>query len=679
MTKDYWIGVDIGGTFTDIVLLNKQSGELTVYKHPSSPKNPDQGAVEGIKKLLKQENISAHQIKKVVHGTTVATNAIIENKGSKTALLITKGFKDILEIRRQDRPHLYNFRVTRPQPLVPRELIFEIDERMQYNGEVLTELTTEELNNIRQWVLVNNIEAVAVCFLHSYRNGKHERMVKAFFKENLPKTFVSLSHEVLSEFKEYERASTTVANAYVTPVMKQYVNNLNKGLAEMGFDKEVLIMQSNGGVMTSTQAGNHAVQTLISGPAGGVLAGLALSSSDNFITADMGGTSFDVSLVAGSKPRFTMDGEIAGYDLRLPRIDVNTIGAGGGSIAWIDNGGALRVGPRSSGALPGPASYGRGGVEPTVTDAHVVLGRLNPEYLLEGGMRIDRTAAEKAITENIAHPLNLSLQEAAQGIIDIVNAMMVKGIRKVSVERGDDPAEFDLISFGGAGPLHAIELADELGMNKVIIPYNPGVNSAIGLLRADYRFIKFRSLLTILNEDNLLMINDSFSELQIKIEKELAGEGFSLGDINYEFSLYLRYAGQGSELELTLSDGIIKGSVLNNVFDQFAAKHLQEYGYVRENEKIELVNVRVTGISEAGVKKLGTANQQIGKENIQVTRQTFFKRKEYTTPIFKRKEISIDQVLEGPCIIEQFDSTTVVPPGFNVSVDEQFNLIVRRK
>ena len=678
MAENYWMGIDIGGTFTDIVLTDRQSGKMIVYKHPSSPDNPEKGAVQGIRKLLLQENISECQIKKIIHGTTVATNAVIEKKGAKTAMLITKGFRDILEIRRQNRPHLYNFGISKSKPLVPRNLVFEINERILSTGEVLIGISTEELETARKWLIEKEIESVAVCFLHSYRNGAHEQTVKEYFEANLPGIFISLSHKILSEFREYERASTTAANAFVTPVMKRYVERMSNDLADLGIKEDILIMQSNGGVMTSGQAGNHAVQTLISGPAAGILAGMSLAGSRNFITADMGGTSFDVSLVTDGKPRLTMEGEVAGYDLRLPRIDVNTIGAGGGSIAWIDKGGALRVGPRSAGSSPGPAGYAGGGNKPTVTDAHIVLGRLNPEYLLEGEMRIDRKAAEKTITENIAQPLGLSLQEAAQGIIDIVNAEMVKGIKKVSVERGIDPSEYDLISFGGAGPLHAAELGNELNMNKVIIPYYPGVNSAIGLLQADYRFIKSRSILVTFDEVNLPLINDSFSELLSDISNDFSDEGFRGEDISSDFTLYLRYLGQGSELEITITEEKIDREILNELTVEFAALHHREYGYSRENEKIELVSIRVTAAAGAGLKSLVISNSNKEKEISQLNRKVFFDGEQYTAPVYRRKHLTPRDSLKGPCIIEQFDSTTVIPVGSNVSIDDQLSMIISR-
>lgn len=678
MSKHYWIGIDIGGTFTDIVLINKESGEITVYKHPSSTQSPDEGAVEGIRKILLEENISEYQIEKVVHGTTVATNSIIENKGAKTAMLITRGFRDILEIRRQNRPHLYNFRMSKPEPLIPRELIFEVNERMQSNGEILTEISTKELESARRWIMEKEIESIAVCFLHSYRNGLHERLVKEYLEKNLPKLSISLSHEVLSEFKEYERASTTAANASVTPVVKRYLDRMNKNLAKLGIEKDVLVMQSNGGVISSEQAGNHAVQTLISGPAAGVLAGMSLSGTRNFITADMGGTSFDVSLVTNGKPRFTMDGEVAGYDLRLPRVDVNTIGAGGGSIAWTDKGGALRVGPKSSGSFPGPAGYSRGGKQPTVTDAHIVLGRLNPDYLLGGAMKIDKEAAERVIRENIAQPLGLSLREAAQGIVDVVNAEMVKGIRKVSVERGIDPSEYDLISFGGAGPLHAVELARELNIGKVIIPYYPGVNSAIGLLQADYQFMKIRSLLVIFDETSLSRINSSFSELLSDIRRDLSNEGFSGEALSFDFTLYLRYSGQGSELGLIIEEKEINQRTLEELFTRFTNEHRREYGYIRENEKIELVSIRLTVVVEACVENFRVNNSYSKDYAVQCRREVFLDGKKYTIPVYLRNQIDPRQSLEGPCIIEQFDSTTVIPADSNVSIDDQLNLIISK-
>jgi N-methylhydantoinase A len=429
--------------------------------------------------------------------------------------------------------------------------------------------------------------------------------------------------------------------------------------------------------MSSAQASSRAGETLISGPAAGVLAGVAFSPSDTFITADMGGTSFDVALVEGGRPRITLEGEVAGFNVRLPRIDVNTIGAGGGSIAWIDAGGALRVGPRSSGAVPGPACYRRGGDQPTVTDAHAVLGRINPGYMLGGEMKIDVSASRTVVDRDIAQPLGLSVEEAAQGILDVVNATMVKGIRKVSVERGHDPGEFDLISFGGAGPLHAIELAAELGMKRVVIPYHPGVNSALGLLAADYRYTKLRSLLVPFAAERTAEINQALEELRAQAQQELGSEGFSGDRIQFEHHLYLRYAGQGSELEIPLESGTLSADTVHERLELFGQKHVQEFGYKRETEPVELVNLRVTAITEGGIRSLAGHALQNQHASAESSREVIISGVRYECRIYEREHLPAGSRMQGPAVIEQLDSTTVVPPGYTVEVDSQLNLLAR--
>lgn len=677
MNQEYWIGVDIGGTFSDIVLLERVSGELTVHKSPSTPEAPEQGAVRGIRELLERVGVTGDQVRRVVHGTTVATNAVLERNGARTALLVTDGFRDLLEIRRQDRPDLYNFRVQKPEPLVPRERVFAVDERMQYDGTPLRAVSLDRLSETAQGLSEAGMEAVAVCLLHSYRNGEHERQVREELVAQDSSLTVVLSHEVAPEIKEYERASTTAVTAYVSPVIERYLTKLNHGLAEIGINTRATIMQSSGGIMSSEQASSRAGETLISGPAAGVLAGVAFSPSDTFITADMGGTSFDVALVEGGAPRITLEGEVATFNVRLPRIDVNTIGAGGGSIAWIDAGGALRVGPRSAGAVPGPACYRRGGKRPTVTDAHAVLGRINPNYMLGGDMQLDVSVAWTAVEQEIAMPLGLSVEEAAQGVLDVVNATMVKGIRKVSVERGHDPREFDLISFGGAGPLHAIELAAELGMRRVVIPYHPGVNSALGLLAADYRYTKVRSLLVPFSPEQAAHINEALGQLRSQAEIELGTEGFSEKQITYEHHLYLRYSGQGSELEIPLKGGHLGRSEVDELLEEFARKHVQEFGYKRDGEPVELVNARVTATTESGIRSLAGEAVLNREAHAETTRGVFLSGVKKNCAIYERERLPEGARLAGPAIIEQLDSTTVVPPGYTVEIDSQLNLIAR--
>ena len=487
----YRLGIDSGGTFTDVVLFDDSKKTLHITKTPSTPANPAIGVINGIKKILSQVGVRPEEIASLVHGTTVATNALIEYKGIRTALILTEGFKDILSIGRQDRPKLYDYFEKRPEPFIPRHLRFEVSERTLYNGEILRPLNEEQVREIAGSLKKMGIKGIAVCLLHSYANPTHEKRIKELFEEKYPEAVVSTSHEILPEFREYERMSTTVINTYVMPIVDRYLQDLQRMMREGGLTADLNVMQSNGGVMTSRSAGEKSVHTILSGPAGGVMGSLAIGNQigmKNLITVDMGGTSFDICLIHDGKIHFTKESEMGGHPIKVPMIDIHTIGAGGGSIAWIDPGVLLRVGPQSAGAKPGPVCYRLGGQEPTVTDANLVLGRIDPDYYLGGEMSLDVEAAKQAISDKIAQPLKLSLEEAAEGIIKVINASMVRGIRKVSVEKGYDAREFSMICFGGGGPLHSLELAEELRIPTVVVPISPGVNSALGLLIADFRY-----------------------------------------------------------------------------------------------------------------------------------------------------------------------------------------------
>ncbi|MBE0467173.1 MAG: hydantoinase/oxoprolinase family protein, partial [Candidatus Desulforudis sp.] len=469
MTRTYKLAVDTGGTFTDFCLLG-DDGELWVEKEPSTPDDPSRAVFAGIEKLLKKTGIQPREISLFLHGTTVATNAVLEQRGARVALVTTSGFKDVIFIGRQNRPHLYNFWSTKPPPLLPRHLVFEINERVLADGSIRRRPRNDEVGFVVQRVREAGVEAVAVCLLHAYVNPEHEMLLKNALERELPQLSVTASSEILPEFREYERTSTTVINALVRPLMDRYIKRLERDLQSTGVNGEPFIMQSNGGVITAAQARNQSARTVLSGPAGGVLAGVSLArltGCKNLITADMGGTSMDICLIHDGEPRFTTEGSIGGYPLRLPILDIHTIGAGGGSVAWVDAGGALRVGPRSAGAVPGPACYGLGGANPTVTDANLLLGRLHPADFA-GYRQLEPELAVRSIEERTAKPLGLTLEEAAEGIIRVVNAGMVRATRVVSVQKGHDPRDFTLVAFGGAGPLHAVELARELSIPRIL-------------------------------------------------------------------------------------------------------------------------------------------------------------------------------------------------------------------
>ena len=596
----YRLGVDVGGTFTDMVLFNDETNSITLTKTPSTPANQSHGVVNGILKIARQTGIDPVGINFLIHGTTVATNALLERRGVKCALITTQGFRDILHIGRQDRPKLYDFFSRRPDPIVPRHLRYEVGERILHTGEVARELDRQQVVDVVKTIQAQGARAIGVCLLHSYANPAHERLIGDIIREVYPRQRFR-SYDILQEYKEYERMSTTLINAYVMPIVKRYLDDLQSNISAMGIRSELLIMQSNGGSMTATSAGLHSVQTILSGPAAGVLGGVLLAKQagiENAITVDMGGTSFDICLAHKGQIRHTRESEIGLLPIKVPMIDIHTLGAGGGSIAWIDTGGALRVGPQSAGADPGPACYRRGGDEPTVTDANVVLGRLNPAYFLGGEIELDVAAAKEVIERKIARPLGLSVDRAAEGIIRIINATMVKGMRYVSVERGYDPREFSLVAFGGGGPVHSAELAEELLIPRVIVPVAPGVTSALGLLMADFRHDRSCTFLSSVLQAKRSDLNQAYLALEESSREQMVREGVRLEQIVLIRIADIRYVGQGYELEVPVPGGELGPAELQVLNERFHASHTQVYGYANRQDATEFVNLRVVAIGQ---------------------------------------------------------------------------------
>ncbi len=681
----YRIAVDTGGTFTDIALIEEERGSIEVAKVSSRPDNPSLAVMAGIMKIINQKDISPDSVSYLLHGTTVATNALLELKGAKTALITTKGFRDVLEIGRQTRPALYDFFQRKPTPVVPRENRFEIPERILYNGKVKESLQVSHLKYIIQELKEKQVESVAICFIHSYRNPHHEQTVKDLLKKEMPQLFISCSSDVLPEFREYERMSTVCINAYVMPAIKRYLEDLERSLKCKKIKSPLYIMQSNGGIITSGVAREQSARTVLSGPAGGVIAGLFLAKNlgkRNLITMDMGGTSLDISLIYQGTPRYTTESNIGGYPLKLPVIEIHTIGAGGGSISRLDQGGALKVGPESAGASPGPVCYGKGGLEPTVTDANLVLGRINPEYLLEGEMEGCLNKAQNSINEKLAVPLNTTLEQAAEGIVKVVNANMVRGIRVVSVEKGYDPREFSLVAFGGAGPLHAAELARELGIVEIIVPPNPGINSALGMLAADVR--RDYVLTRIMKEERLdeSKLEELFESMKIEALDELKKEGFKQDTISFIRSVDIRYPRQAYEINVTLADGKLQKKDLKEMVNKFHYLHQQTYGYSRDGEKTQMVNLRLAAIGE--MQPLMIREEERTKEAdpsraLLSYRNIYFSGKHIKTPVYKRHKLEAGNKIDGPAVIQQLDSTTVLFPGQIASVDSYNNLIIREK
>jgi N-methylhydantoinase A len=675
------LGIDSGGTFTDVVLFDDKKKALHITKTPSTPANPAIGVINGIKKIVSQVGIQPEEIASLVHGTTVATNALLEYKGIRTALILTEGFKDILSIGRQDRPKLYDYFERRPEPFIPRHLRFEVSERILYDGEILRPLDEKQVRSIAEKLKKMEIRGIAVCLLHSYANFIHEEKVKEIFKLCYPEAVVSTSHEILPEFREYERMSTTVINTYVMPIIDRYLQDLQTMMREEGLTADLNVMQSNGGVMTSRNAGEKSVHTILSGPAGGVMGSLAIGNQigmKNLITVDMGGTSFDICLIHDGKIHFTKESEIGGHPIKIPMIDIHTIGAGGGSIAWIDPGGSLHVGPQSAGARPGPVSYQLGGKEPTVTDANLVLGRLDPEYYLGGEMFLDVEAAKQAITEKIAQPLHLSLEEAAEGIIKVINASMVRGIRKVSVEKGFDAREFSMICFGGGGPLHSFELAEELRIPTVVVPISPGVNSALGLLIADFRYDYSQTFLKRTQDIRLDSLNQGFKALETKATQQMIEEKIDREDRVILRSVEMRYAGQGYELEVPAPNGTLTQKDLKRINGAFHQIHRQLYGYASPQETTEFVYLRIAAlgkIPKPRFKKEKEGDRKQGRA-LKGKRRVFVQGKFVSIPIYERALLRPGDRIQGPAVIEQMDSTTFLSYRQRAQVDPYLNLIV---
>jgi N-methylhydantoinase A len=678
------LGVDVGGTFTDLVVFDERTGALELTKVPSTPKSPDQGVLNGIRRIATQFGIDPGTIDFFIHGTTVATNALIERRGVKTALITTAGFRDVLHIGRQTRPKLYDFFERRPYPLVPRHLRFEVPERVLYTGEIQRPLDEAAVRAIARSIRRQEVGVVAVCLLHAYANPANERRIRDLLGAEVPGVKVSLSSDVLPEFKEYERMSTTVINGYVMPIVERYLRRIVESLRDVGVDTGLNIMQSNGGVMTAETAGRKSVHTVLSGPAAGVLGGLALSKTagfENIITIDMGGTSFDVSLAHRGVPSFTTESDIGGHPIKIPMIDIKTLGAGGGSIARIDAGGALQVGPESAGADPGPVCYGRGGEEPTVTDANVVLGYLNPRYFAGGNIGLDADSAREAIRRKIAESAGLSVEDAAEGIVRVVNATMIRGIRLVSVEKGFDPRDFTLVCFGGAGPVHGVALARELGIPTMLVPVGPGVTCALGLLTADFRHDYSRTFLALIDRLDPGALNAAFREMENKATAQMLSEGLSREAIVFHRTADMRYQGQGYELPVPLDGKDYQRADLEAMAGALGRLHREGYGYDMPPATAEIVTLRLTAIGgrrkpEFRREAAGTKESEPAKKG---ERRVYMDGRFRDIPVYDRSLLASGMRVAAPAIVEQFDSTTVLFEGYDLTVDNFRNLIIQRK
>lgn len=675
------IGTDVGGTFTDVVAVN-DAGQLFYAKTPSTPRDQSLGVLAGLNEMLEVVGAPPEAVKRLAHGTTVATNSLLERTGARTALLVTEGFRDVLHIGRQTRPDLYDLKASRPAPLVPRRFRREVSERVRHTGRVEKPVAEEQLRTIVAELLDSNVESIAICFLHAYANPENEKTAAQVVRAAAPDAPVSASHEILSEFREFERMNTTVLNAYVHPIMAGYIRRLIDRVREADVHAPVLVMQSSGGMMRADKAAERSVHTLLSGPAGGVLgaAYLAeLAGYSNCITADVGGTSFDVSTVMGGKPTIHTEGVIEGYPVKFPHIDIHTIGAGGGSIAWIDKGGALRVGPRSAGADPGPVSYNQDGTEPTVTDAHVVLGRLGGRGLLGGALELDVDAAREALRTKIAEPIGISVEEAAEGILSVTNAAMVRAIRVMTVERGQDPRQFILMPYGGAGPLHAVDLARQLNVKQVLVPVAPGNFSALGLLVAPVRYDAVQTYQAHGDQIDLEYLAEVYDRLQSEVAERLSDEGFSAEHSQFIRQADLRYYGQAYELTVDVPNGRVGEQTWQQIEERYHQAHEQAYGFSKMTDPVELVNLRVSGVAEferVGLRGSDSVDLPQADATPSDQQPVFFNDAWVDTPIYDRENLQPGHKLEGPAIVRERGSTTALRAGDQAVVDPFGSLLI---
>jgi len=673
------VGVDSGGTFTDVCLFDDQSGRVAVWKVSSTPDDPSHGIAACVAEALERVRATPSDVVYFGHGTTVATNALIQNRGARTGLITTDGFRDLLEIGRQKRPDLYDLMADKPVPLVSRDLRLEVPERLRHDGSVEIALDEAAFRSAVRHLRAADVQAVAVCFLYGFLNTAHEEAASRILREELPEAFASVSHEVAPEFREFERLSTTVVNACLGPVMRGYIVKLGERLRGMGMRAKPHLTQSNGGVIGFDQAERLPVRTVLSGPSTGIVGAREvgrLAGFPDLITFDMGGTSTDVALLRGGECRLSGEATVHGYPIKAPMLDIHTVGAGGGSTAFVD-GGLLKVGPRSAGAQPGPVCYGLGNEEPTVTDANLLLGLLNPRYLLGGRMAVHQDLARQAI-ERLASSLGLDPMTAAEGILSVVTANMARAIRVISVQRGYDPRDYTLMAFGGAGPLHAARLAKELEIGRVLVPRNPGILCAMGLLltdpRADFALTRLRALAP----DALPGMIEGFDTLTGRAETWFDSESIPTAARGLIRTVDMRYAGQNYELSVPLPDGQIGPASLASLAEGFAATHRRLYGFAAEDEPVQLVTFRVeaTGrVPKASFTPRPLSGADPGAA-LAESRKVWLRDRFVSCPVFDRDRMEAGNLIAGPAIVEQMDATTFVPDGMTAKVDVWHNLIL---
>ena len=652
---------------------------MTFTKVPSTPLNEAKGVIDGIEEL----GCPAMELERIVHGTTVGTNSILQSKGAKVGLMTTKGFKDLIEIGRTQRliPNsMFKPKFIRPKPLVPRRLRFEIGERVYANGEGTKGVDPKELNEIAERMTAEGIESIAICFLHSYRNSKNEEEAERLLKDRLPSVPISLSSKVIPEYREFERFSTTLVNAYLMPVMMNYLESLESDLKKNGYGRKVFIISSSGGMISTKAAQWFPIRTILSGPAGGVNGAIHFAREAGFfniITYDMGGTSSDVCLVRNLLPMVSLEHLLSGIPIKTLQMEINTIGAGGGSIAWVDEDKRLKVGPQSAGANPGPASYGKGGKNPTITDANLFLGRLGSKSLLGGKIELYPELAQRSLIRLSEELGGLKLDTLAEGILRIAVTKMAGAIKEISVEKGHDPRDYVLVPYGGAGPMHAADIAEELGILTILIPRCPGNLSALGLIVSDVRHDDVRSWIKALGAIDINLLAKEFGAMEMNALASLKEEGFSTQGVFFQRSLDLRYKGQAFELNIPIE----KDDSLNGIEGRFHQRFQVAYGHSHPERYVELVTIRLSSFGVVNkpffpVKDSGRTSLEEAKKD---ERPIFFQGQLWETPIYERYFLPWETVVNGPAIIEESGATTVVPPNWRVRVDSYSNLLLNRR
>lgn len=686
----YKIGIDVGGTFTDLVYTD-DGGSIRVVKTPSTPENQAIGVLEGLRRIASAENKDIKELlsdtELIIHGTTVATNTMLEFNGAKTGLITTKGCRDDIEIRRGIKERIFNPRYPGPIPIARRRHRLTVDERIDRKGNVLTALNEEEVTESVRKLKDAGIESIGVCLFFGFLNSAHEKKIAEIINKEHPDAFISLSHEVLPQIREFERVSTTLVNAYTGPKLKKYLETLQDELKKSGFKSHFFVMLSNGGIMNSAYVGAYAVYSLLSGPAGGVVACSQLigelCDEPNQITIDMGGTSYDVSLIRNGKPTVTTDYWVSRYRVAVPMLDIHTIGAGGGSIAWVDKGGALQVGPQSAGADPGPACYGRGGTEPTVTDANLLLGFLDPENFLGGEMKLDVAAAERAVEEKVAKPMGMDTIHAANGIFRIVNNNMSNGVRFVSVQRGYDPRDFALVAFGGNGATHAGVQARELGIRKVIVPRLATAFSARGLLNSNIAINKMRTYIARSDDYDLDKINSLLVEMREEAQKDLPDQNGDLsgftGKIQHNYYMDMHYKGETHEITAPLgsAEGKVRAEDMAGAIQAFHSAHKSLHTFSNPDDPVLFMNLRlemVVHMENPPTPKLEISGNDPSVA-LRATRNVYFDEKGgfVETPIYDGTLTRCGNIMTGPCVIEEPATTIVVYPGQIARLTEMDN------